>query len=93
MAKENDIVRFDARLQRRQKEIFEEAAHYGGFRTLTDFIISAAQEKARQILDERKAILTAEADRVVFFEAIMNPPKPSSRLKKAADAYKKMLGA
>jgi uncharacterized protein (DUF1778 family) len=93
MTKVNDIARFDARIPREQKEFFEEAAYRGGFRTLTDFIIIAAQEKANRIIEERKAIVVSEEDRKIFFAAIMNPAKPSSRLKKAADVYKKLLSA
>jgi uncharacterized protein (DUF1778 family) len=89
----NDTARFDARIPREQKELFEEAAYHGGFRTLTDFIIIAAQEKANRIIEERKAIVVSEEDRKIFFAAIMNPAKPSSRLKKAADVYKKLLSA
>ena len=42
----SEHARFDARLPKAQKEFFEKAASLGGFRSLTDFIILTAQEKA-----------------------------------------------
>ena len=46
-------TRFDTRLPKEQKLLFERAAIIGGFRSLTDFILIAAQEKAKEIIRER----------------------------------------
>jgi uncharacterized protein (DUF1778 family) len=46
-------TRFDARLSKKDKEFFEYAASIGGFRTLTEFVVFSAQEKAKQIITER----------------------------------------
>lgn len=82
------IARFDVRLPQEQKDYFETAVSLGGFRSLTDFLISAAQEKARMIVEERTAILASKKDREIFFSAILNPPQPGERLKAAAKRYK-----
>ena len=50
----SDHARFDARLPKAQKEFFEKAASLGGFRSLTDFIILTAQEKAIEIIKEKE---------------------------------------
>lgn len=81
-------TRFDTKLTTDQKILFERAAKLGGYRTLTDFVISTVQEKARSIVELHEAVLTTERDRDIFFEAIMNPPKPGKRLQKAAERYK-----
>lgn len=39
-----ESARFDARLPKEQKLLFEKAAQLGGYRNLTDFIIHAVQE-------------------------------------------------
>jgi uncharacterized protein (DUF1778 family) len=80
-------ARFDARLPKEQKQFLERAAYLGGFRNLTDFVIIAAQEKAREIIKEKEQIITSEKDGQIFFDAITKPGKPSETLKKALDDY------
>jgi len=84
----SEKARFDAKIPRAQKELFEYAARLGGFRTLTDFIINAVQEKASNIIREHDAILASEKDREIFFDAIVNPAGPNQKLRDAAERYK-----
>jgi uncharacterized protein (DUF1778 family) len=80
-------ARFDARLPKKQKQYFERAASIGGYRNLTEFIIIAAQEKAKEIIKENEAIISSNRDSEIFFDAITNTKKPSKTLKKALDDY------
>lgn len=82
-----DKTRFDARLSREQKELFEKAAYLGGFRSLTEFIIQSVQEKANEIIKEKEIIIASKKDSKIFFDAITNPNKPSKVLRKALDDY------
>lgn len=84
-------ARFDARLPKEQKEFFEKAAHLGGFRNLTDFVILTVQEKARAIIKEKEQIIASERDSRIFFDAVTHPGKPSETLKKALDDYRKFV--
>ena len=84
-------ARFDTRLSAEQKQMFERAAVLGGYRNLTDFVISAAQSKAKEIIEEREAFLASEKDQEIFFTALMNPPLPNSALKSAKDDYGKLV--
>jgi uncharacterized protein (DUF1778 family) len=84
-------ARFDARLPKEQKDFFERAAHLGGYRNLTDFIIIAAQEKAKEIMTEKEQILASEKDSQIFFDAITKPQKPSKNLRKAFDDYNSFI--
>jgi uncharacterized protein (DUF1778 family) len=81
-------ARFDAKIPKVQKELFEYAASLGGFRTLTDFIINAVQEKANVIIQQHNTILASEKDREIFFDALMNPPGPNQKLCDTAERYK-----
>jgi uncharacterized protein (DUF1778 family) len=83
-------TRFDTRLPKAQKEYFEYAASLGGFRTLTDFVIYAAQQQADNVMEKHNNIILSKKDAEVFFNTILNPPKPNDALKKAANAYKKL---
>lgn len=80
-------ARFDARLPKEQKILFEKAAYLGGYRNLTDFVILTVQEKAKEIINEKEQIIASERDSQIFFDAITNPNKPSETLKKAYDDY------
>jgi uncharacterized protein (DUF1778 family) len=81
-------ARFDAKLSKEQKELFEYAASLGGFRTLTDFVLYTVQEKAKSIIKEHNTILASQRDKEIFFEGILHPAKPNMELKKAANKYK-----
>ena len=81
-------ARFDVKIPKTQKEFFEYAANLGGFRTLTDFIIKAVQEKASAIVEEHDSVIASEKDKQIFFDALMNPPGPNQKLREAAERYK-----
>ena len=84
-------TRFDARLTREQKELFERAAHLTGARSLTDFVISSAQREADKIIRRNQFVFaTSEKDQQIFFAALMNPPQPNRALKNAFDRHKKL---
>jgi len=83
----SEKARFDAKIPKAQKQLFEYAASLGGFRTLTDFIINAVQEKANAIINEHNSIIASEKDREIFFDALMNPPGPNQELLDAAKRY------
>jgi len=91
MAKDQDKARFDTRLSKEQKEFFEKAANLGGYRSLTDFVVLTVQEKAEEIIAEKERIISTEKDNEVFFEALMNPPKPSKYLISAKNEYNKLI--
>jgi len=84
-------ARFDTRLSKEQKELFEYAARLGGFRTLTEFVIHSAQEKAQVIVKEHQNMLESERDRDLFFAEVLNPGEPNQELLQAAENYQKYL--
>jgi uncharacterized protein (DUF1778 family) len=84
-------ARFDTRLSKEQKLFFERAARLGGFRSLTDFVVNAAHEKAKEIISERERIIASQKDSEIFFDAISNPQAPNEALTKAASAFKSLL--
>src|SRR5260370_15807738 len=84
-------ARFDAKIPKVQKELFEYADSLGGFRTLTDFIINTVQEKANEIIQEHNTIIASEKDREIFFNAFMNPSGPNQKLRETAERYKEFI--
>ena len=87
MSERTEKARFDARLTQQQKQLFEQAAAAAGFKTLTDFVLQAAQEKAVAVLiQQQHLVLTAEAQKR-FIDALENPPEPNEYLKAAWKDY------
>ncbi|HEX6194180.1 MAG TPA: DUF1778 domain-containing protein [Chitinophagaceae bacterium] len=84
-------ARFDARLTRNQKELFEEAARIKGFKSLSEFVIHTTQEAAIAIIEKNNAILASERDKQIFFKALANPTKPNKELVQAAKSYQKVI--
>ncbi len=90
--KNREMTRFDARLTKEQKELFEYASQIGGFRTLTDFVLSTVQSKAEEIVKEHNKILASKEDQEIFFDLVFtNPKKPNKALKSALKEYNKKL--
>ncbi len=89
--KTKDMTRFDTRLSLEQKEYFEYASRLGGFKTLSEFILTSAKNQADQIINRHEQILATAEDREKFFAALLHPSKPNARLKAAADRYNKRV--
>lgn len=86
----NSIARFDTRLSKEQKDFFTYAASLGGFRTLTEFVITSVQEKAQKIVKEHNTLLASKRDKEIFFDALLSSSKANRNLKEAAKRYKKV---
>ena len=84
-------TRFDTRIPKDQKDLFQHAAELGGFKTLSEFVIYSAKVQAEIIVRKHASILASKKDAKIFFEAIMNPPPPNAQLKKAAKKYDQLL--
>lgn len=84
-------ARFNARLPKNQKQLFERASVLGGFRNLTDFIFQAAQERAKEIIKEKEQVIASRKDSEIFFDAIMHPNKPSKNLRNALNDYQSFM--
>lgn len=83
-----EIERLEARISADKKNLLKNAADLSG-RTLTDFVINSAYEAAVRIIQEYQQLHLSVNDRDIFIQALLNPPKPSDRLLKAAKAYRK----
>lgn len=80
-------ARFGARLTEEQKVLFERAAALTG-RSLTDFVIGAAQEAANRTIQDFEIMRLSERNSRALMEALLNPPPPSERLREAVRRYK-----
>ena len=84
-------ARLEARLTEEQKALFQHAADLAG-RSLTDFVVSSAQELAARTVREHEVLTLSGQDREIFVEALLRPPSPNKRLRQAANRYKNIAG-
>ena len=81
-------ARFDTRLSRDKKLMIEKAALLGGYKNLSDFVVTTVCEKAQAIIQKSETILSSQRDNEVFFDALVNPPEPNKALRSAVSQYK-----
>ena len=82
-------ARFDTRLSKDKKLIIERAAKLGGYRNLSDFVVTTVYEKAQMIIQKSETILASQRDSEIFFDALVNSPNPNDALLSAARQYNK----
>jgi uncharacterized protein (DUF1778 family) len=85
-------ARIEARIAPGALALVKRAAAIQG-RSVSDFMIAAAQEAAHRTIEEAQIIRLAVEDQRAFAEAILNPPAPASALVRAAKAYRALVKA
>ena len=74
--------RLGFRVDAKTKTLVERAARLER-RNLTDFCLSALADAARKALERHESLALSAADRAAFFDALVRPPKPNARLRRA----------
>ena len=82
--------RLEARISSEDKELLKRAADLQGC-SLTEFVVRSAQEAARKAVKEHQMMFLTSRDTEVFVKALLKPPAPSKKLKRAAARYKKVM--
>jgi uncharacterized protein (DUF1778 family) len=83
--------RLEARVTADQKQRLAEAAQLSG-RSLTDFIVSAADDRAREVIREHGHMTLSPADSRAFVDALLTESAPSDKLRAAADKHRRRGG-
>jgi len=83
-------ARIEARIAPDALVIVKRAAELQG-RSVSDFVVAAAQEAANRTIEETQIIRLSVADQMAFAEAILNPPAPSPALIRAAEAHRRLI--
>ena len=83
-------VRLGFRLDQKTKELIEKAAELERSK-VTAFCLTALTDAARRTIDEHERLQLSDRDRVVFFEALVNPAAPVERLKRAFSAERRRV--
>jgi len=85
------MARLEARVSADEKDFFKHAAALQG-QTLTEFLVRCAHEGAKRTVREQELMKLTAKDRENFVSALLKPPSPGKRLKKAAKRYKTSMG-
>jgi uncharacterized protein (DUF1778 family) len=84
-------ARLEARVSAAQKSLLQQAAALSG-RTLSEFVVASAQDAARRVIAEHESIRLSREEQLAFVQALLNPPEPNARLKRAAKAFRQRIG-
>ena len=79
-------ARLEARIPAHIYDQMRRAAELRGM-TLTGYLIATAGEEARREVEGAEIMRLAREDQIRFAEALINPPRPNARLKKAAKRH------
>ena len=82
----NQIARLEARLPASVYALLKRAAELQG-RSLTDFVVSAAQNAAQRVVEDDSIIRLSVEDQARFAQALLNPPAPNAALKRALQRH------
>ena len=83
--------RMHLRLDAKAKRTLERAAAYAET-SVTDFVLANAVAAAERVINSHEKISLSARDWDVFYDALINPPKPNEKLKKAARRYRERVG-
>jgi uncharacterized protein (DUF1778 family) len=82
--------RLGFRVDAKTKKLVERAAALER-RSLTDFCLTALTQATRAAITRHETIVLSDRDREVFFDAVIHPPKPNARLRRAFRSARKRI--
>lgn len=80
-------ARLEARISNEQKALFQQAAMLSA-RSLSEFVVSSAQDAATRIIEAHENIRLSREDQIRFVSTLLDPPEPGERLRQAAAQYR-----
>ena len=83
-------ARLEARVSPDVHALIKRAAELQG-RSITDFVVSTAQEAAQRVIEQTEVMRLSMADQHCFAEALLAPPEPNAALKRAFQRRSKLL--
>jgi uncharacterized protein (DUF1778 family) len=84
--------RLEARIDPGVLSLVKRAAELQG-RSVSDFVVTAAQEAAHKAIEEAGIIRLSAEDQVRFIDLLLNPPEISPAMLRAKEAHGKLFGS
>src|SRR6266511_1692556 len=89
-ATKETMARLEARIPARVYDQMQRAAKLRGM-SLTGYLVATAGEDARRVVEEAEIIRLAREDQIRFAQALIRPPKPNARLRRAAKRHAALI--
>lgn len=83
--------RIEARIAPEALAVVKRAAELQG-RSVSDFVVAAAQEAAHRTIEETGIIRLSAEDQRCFVDLLLNPPSPPAALLRAKEAHDQLFG-
>jgi len=86
----NRTARLEARITPDALAVVRRAAELQG-RSVSDFVVAAAQEAANRTIEATQIIRLSLEDQRAFAATMLNPPAPAPALIRAAEAHSRLI--
>jgi uncharacterized protein (DUF1778 family) len=86
----NRTARLEARITPDALAVVRRAAELQG-RSVSDFVVAAAQEAANRTIEATQIIRLSLEDQRAFAAAMLSPPAPAPALIRAAEAHSRLI--
>ncbi|MCU7836165.1 MAG: DUF1778 domain-containing protein [gamma proteobacterium symbiont of Taylorina sp.] len=86
---ETNLPRITTRVDIETQALLSQASAIAGMSSINSFVLSAAIEKARKIIEREQSLKLSQRDAIMLVNALDAAAKPDSRLKQAAINYGK----
>ncbi|EHK9005437.1 DUF1778 domain-containing protein, partial [Vibrio vulnificus] len=77
------LPRITARVDVDTQDLLTKAAAIAGMSSINSFVLSAAIEKAKQVIEREQALKLSQADAMLLMEALDRPATQNSKLRAA----------
>ncbi|MGQ7002254.1 DUF1778 domain-containing protein [Vibrio cholerae] len=81
------LPRITARVDVDTQDLLTKAAALAGMSSINSFVLNAAIEKAKKVIEREQALKLSQADAVLLMEALDNPAAANAKLKLASERY------
>jgi uncharacterized protein (DUF1778 family) len=82
--------RLEARIHPDTLTLVKRAAEIQG-RSVSDFVVAAAEQAARQAIEDNQILRLSVEDQIRFAEMLLDPPKLTPELVRARTAHEKLI--
>ncbi|EGQ9892932.1 MULTISPECIES: type II toxin-antitoxin system TacA family antitoxin [Vibrio] len=81
------LPRITARVDVDTQDLLTKAAALAGMSSINSFVLNAAIEKAKQVIEREQALKLSQVDAALLMEALDNPAVVNANLKLASERY------
>lgn len=83
----SSLPRITARVDADTQDLLTKAAAIAGMSSINSFVLNAAIEKAKQVIEREETLKLSRSDAMLLMDALDQPAKANSKLKAAAQRY------